>query len=147
MNFCPRERGVVTAGMTRRRALGLAGAAMMSLVTARRVRAEEAGTIVVCKATMDMDQPYEQQTIEAWELEEFDISPVPAGGCPETCPTDVDEICANRCGDVDVTCGRFASVVACPACPGDAKTTTRETGRKPAQKQRKNAKKKKPARG
>ena len=141
-DFCPRERTGNAAGMTRRRALGLAGAALAAMTRPRLAGAEE--TIVVCKATTEMDRPYELQTIERWELEEFDLYPAPADGCPETCPSDEAEICAGRCGDVEVTCGRFASVVGCPECPNEGKAAaSRGADRKKTAKKRK----KRPARG
>lgn len=135
-DFCPRER--CANGMTRRRALGFVGAGLISLAMPKVARGSESGTIVVCKATTEMDRPYEQQTIAAWELEEFDIYPVPANGCPETCPAEEADVCADRCGEVDVTCGRFTSTFSCEACPNEAKTlTSRGTGSKKTAKKRK----------
>ena len=137
-DFCPSE-GTSTSGMTRRRALALAGASLVALAGGRRAMAEEDEQIVVCKATLDMDQPYEKQTISSWELETYDVYPVPAEGCRGACEQEIEELCAGRCGTARVTCGRFTSEVECPPCATDAKTASGRdaSGRKASRKRKK----------
>jgi hypothetical protein len=134
-DVCLAATGPAT-GIRRRSALAAALGALTTAVGVRGTRAET-DDLVVCKATFDMDHPYQRQTISAWQLEEWDLHPVPAGGCPQQCLADADEICRGQCGDVEVSCGRFTSTFDCGECRVSAES---RNGKRQARKRRKQGK-------